>query len=194
MENKTYKRKNYLIDKKFQSKFILRFSALVLLSGALTIALIYFLGAQSKTIAMQNSRVVAKTTADFILPLLLQTVIVVTILVGIIAGLMTLFVSHKISGPLYRFKKVIETLKHGDFSSEFNIRSTDQLSSLADEINSMIRNTKQELSGIKNKVVSLKQKLDSLTENDFSENKRAALTELKKIAEELDKVVHYFKV
>ena len=160
----------------------------------LTIAILYFLGAQSKTVAMQNSRVVAKTTADFILPLLIQTVVAVTVLVGIIAGILTLLVSHKISGPLYRFKKVIETLEQGDFSSEFNIRSADQLSGLAEEINSMIRNTKQEVSGIKNNVVSLKQKLDSLSENDFPESKRAALTELKKITEELDKAVRYFKV
>ncbi|MCX5698001.1 MAG: methyl-accepting chemotaxis protein [Candidatus Omnitrophica bacterium] len=194
MDKRTYRRKNYLIDKKFQAKFIVKFSALIFLGGLLTVVLLYFLGTQSKTVAIQNSRVIAKTTADFILPLLIQTVIAVTVLVGIIAGILTLFISHKISGPLYRLKKVIERLERGDFSSEFNIRSTDQLSGLADEINSMIRNTKQEVCGIKNKAISLKQKLDSLTENDFPASKRGALTELKKIAEELDKAVRYFKV
>jgi len=193
MKNKTYRRRNYLIDKKFQGKFIVKFSALVFIGGMLTIALLYLLGAQSKTVAIQNSRVVAKTTADFILPLLIQTVIAVTILVGITAGILTLLISHKISGPLYRFRKVIEQLEQGDFSSEFNIRSTDQLRSLADEINSMIRNTKQEVSALKNSVVSLKQKLNSLSENDLSENKRSTLTELKKLTEELDKAVRYFK-
>jgi methyl-accepting chemotaxis protein len=193
MEKKTYRRRNYLIDKKFQGKFIVKFSALVIIGGILTIALLYLLGTQSKTVAIQNSRVVAKTTADFVLPLLIQTVIAVTILVGITAGILTLLVSHRISGPLYRFKKVIEALERGDFSSEFNIRSMDQLSGLADEINSMIRNTRQEISGLKNNAVSLKQKLDSLAENDLPENKRATLTELKKITEEIDKAVRYFK-
>ena len=194
MENKIYKRRNYFIDNKFQSKFIMRFSALVLIGGMLTIAFIYLLGMQSKTVAIQNSRVIVKTTADFILPLLIQAVIAVTIIVGITTGILTLFVSHKISGPLYRFKKVLETLEQGDFSSEFNIRSADQFHELADEINGMIRNTKQKVLGIKNNVISLKQKLDSLTENDFPQDKRAALTELKKIADELDKLVSYFKV
>jgi len=193
MEKENYKRKNYFIDKKFQSKFIMRFSALVLIGGMLTIAFIYLLGTQSKTVAIQNSRVIAKTTADFILPLLIQTVIAVTIIVGITAGILTLLFSHKISGPLYRFKKIMEALEQGDFSSELHIRSADQFHTLADRINGMIRNTKQRVSGIKNHVVSLRQQLDSLTENDFSENKRAALTELKKIADELDKVVRYFK-
>lgn len=194
MENRTYQRRNYFINKKFQSRFILRFSALVFLGGLATIVLLYLLGMQSKTVVMQNSRVIAMTTADFILPLLIQTVIAVTIAVGLTAGIMTLLVSHRISGPIYRFKKVMEALKDGDFSSEARIRTADQFHDLADEINGMIRNTKQNVSGIKNNVISLKQKLNSLTENDFSENKRAALTELKKIADELDKVINYFKV
>jgi len=193
MENKTYRRRNYLIDKKFQGKFIARFSMLVIIGGLLTIALLYLLGTQSKTVAIQNSRVVAKTTADFILPLLMQTVIAVTILVGIIAGILTLLMSHKISGPLYRFKKAIEALEQGDFSSEFNIRSMDQLGGLADEINNMIRKTRQEISGLKSNAISLKQKLDRLDENDLPENKRAVLTELKKLTEEINKAVRYFK-
>ena len=194
MENKIYKRRNYFIDKKFQFQFMMRFSALVLIGGLLTIAFIYLLGMQSKTVAIQNSRVIVKTTADFILPLLIQAVIAVTIIIGITTGILTLLVSHKISGPLYRFKKVLESLEQGDFSTEFHIRSADQLHELADNINGMIRNTKGKVSGIKNNMVSLKQKLDSLNENDLPENKRAALTELKKIADEIDKLVSYFKL
>ena len=194
MENKIYKRSNYFIDKKFQFQFMMRFSALVLIGGLLTIAFIYLLGMQSKTVAIQNSRVIVKTTADFILPLLIQAVIAVTIIIGITTGILTLLVSHKISGPLYRFKKVLESLEQGDFSTEFHIRSADQLHELADNINGMIRNTKGKVSGIKNNMVSLKQKLDSLNENDLPENKRAALIELKKIADEIDKLVSYFKL
>lgn len=193
MENRTYKRRDYFIDKKFQSKFIFRFSSLVLIGGLLTIALLYLLGTQSKTVVIQNSRVIANTTADFILPLLLKTVIFVTIIVGIIAGILTLLMSHKLSGPFYRFKKVIETLENGDFSLEFNIRSADQFQGLADGMNSMIRNTKKEISALKSGVASLKQKLNSLSENDIPENKRSSFAELKKISDELDKTLRYFK-
>ena len=194
MAKRTFRRRHYLIDKKFQGKFIMRFSMLVLIGGVLTILILYLLGMQSKTVAIQNSRIVAKTTSDFILPLLIQTVIAVTVLVGITAGILTLLVSHKILGPLYRFKKVMEALEKGDFSSEFTIRSTDQLRELADKINNMIRNTKQKITGLKNDTVCLKQKLGNLAENDLPENKRAVLMELKKITEEIDKTVRYFKV
>lgn len=193
MENKPYRRANYFIDKKFQTKFIAKFSLLVLAGGLVTIALLYFLGLESKTVAILNSRVVAMTTSDFILPLLIQTVITVTIIVGITAGILTLLVSHKISGPLYRFKKVMQELEQGNFSSQFYIRSADQFHGLADEINSMIRNTKQEISVLKSKVISLRQKMEGLNENDLPENKRPSLMELKRITEELDKALRYFK-
>ena len=188
-----FRRRHYFIDKKFQARFIVKFSLLVLAGGCVTIALLYFLGMQSQTVAIQNSRVVAKTTADFILPLLLQAVITVTLAVGITAGILSLLVSHKISGPLYRFRKVMESLESGDFSSEFHIRSKDQFHELAEEINRMIRNTKQELLKLKDNLASLKQKLDGLSGEDLPENKRAALTELKKITEELDRAIRHFK-
>ncbi|MFA4854447.1 MAG: methyl-accepting chemotaxis protein [Candidatus Omnitrophota bacterium] len=193
MDKKIFRRRNYFIDKQFQTRFIARFSILVLVGGLLTIALIYFLGSESKTVAILNSRVVAMTTADFILPLLLQAVLAVTIVVGITSVALTLLASHKIAGPLYRFKKSMEAMEQGDFSSELHIRSADQFHGLADEINNMIRKTKQELLKLKDSVVSLKQKLDGLSENDLSENKRSSLTELKKITEELDKALRYFK-
>lgn len=195
MESKTYQRRNYFIDKKFQGRFIGKFSALVLMGGVLTIAVLYQLGTQSKTVAIENSRVVATTTADFILPLLVQTVIIVTVVVGITAALLTLLASHRISGPLYRFRKVLEALEQGDFSSsEFHIRSGDQFHDLADEMNRMIRATRQEMARLKHSTVSLKQKLDTLDESDLPEHKRVVLAELEKIAEEFDRAIRYFKI
>lgn len=193
MEKRPEMRRNYFIDKRFQSRFILRFSLLVLGGGFLTIMLFYWLGSGSTTVAIQDSRVVADTTANFILPLLIRTVIAVTVIVGVSAALLALLVSHKISGPLYHFKKAIEALECGDFSSEVHIRSMDQFHGLAEGINGMIRKTRQELLKIKENAASLKRKLSGLSENDFSADKRAALLEIKKIVEELDKVTRYFK-
>ncbi|MFA5096079.1 MAG: methyl-accepting chemotaxis protein [Candidatus Omnitrophota bacterium] len=193
MENSRNRRRNYFIDKRFQARFILRFGSLVLGGGFLTIALIYLLGSGSTTVAVQNSRVVADSTANFILPLLIQTVLAVTIVVGLAAGLLALFVSHKISGPLYHFKKAMEGLGEGDFLSELHIRSLDQFHGLADGINNMIRSTRQKLVKLKGEAENLKRKLDNLSEGDLPENKRQALAELKAIVGELDRAIRHFK-
>lgn len=193
MKNSGYKRRNYLIDRKFQSRFILKFSALVFLGGLITIAVLYLLAMRSTTVVFHNSRVIARTTADAILPFLLPTVIIVTIMIGAAAAVMAMLVSHKISGPLFRFKRVLETLGGGDFSSEFTIRQRDQLHDVADILNSMIRGTRQELHKLKESTELLKEKLKGISEEDFPPEKRQALKEFKQLAEELNKRVYHFK-
>jgi len=194
VENRrSYKRRNYFIEKGFQARFILKFCALVAAGGLLTMGILYLLSVRSTTVSILNSRVLVRTTADFLLPLLIQTVLIVTVIVSLATIAVTLFFSHKIAGPLYRFKKAMETLIGGDFSSDFHIRHFDQLQDLAGEFNKMIGSIRQRLNSLKDNVVSLKEKLNSLSEHEVLEHKRAALNELKKITEELNKVIHSFK-
>ncbi|MCK4518810.1 MAG: hypothetical protein KAU12_01700, partial [Candidatus Omnitrophica bacterium] len=71
--NKPYKRRNYYIDKKFQSRFIIRFCLLVILACVLFGGLIYFLSLKSTTTSFENSRLIIKSTADYLLPLITLT-------------------------------------------------------------------------------------------------------------------------
>jgi len=194
MENpKPHKRRIYLIDREFQVKFILKFCALVAAAGLLFMSILYFSVMQSTAVSIVNSRVVVRSTADLILPILIQTVIVVTIVISLFTIFVTLFISHKIAGPLYRFKKVMQELETGDFSSDFQIRNPDQLQELARAFNSMIKKVREEMGQLKENSVSLKDKLESLSEHEISELKRPILKELKIISEELSKLSHNFK-
>lgn len=193
INTKTYKRRNYFIDREFQAKFILKFCALVALGGLLTIAILYFLAMKSTTVSIVNSRVVARTTADFILPILIQTVFIVMIIVSMATVIVTLFVSHKIAGPLFRLKKTMQALGKGDFSSDFHIRNLDQLQELADVVNGMIKKVRDGLNGLKAGLLSLKEKLDSISEQEVPQNKQKALGESKKILEEINKSIEHFK-
>ena len=187
------RRRTYFIEKKFQTNFIIKFCSLIIVGGLLTIGIIYFLAKQSTSVSIVNSRVIVRSTADFLLPVLLQTVAVVVVLIGLATVGVTLLVSHKIAGPLYRFQQVMKTLTEGDFSKDFRIRRLDQLQNLADEFNNMIRKTRGQLSLLKNNFVNLKSKLDDLPESDVSSQKRTSLKELKSISEELNKIIKYFK-
>lgn len=190
---RTYKRRIYFIEKSFQTRFILKFCVLVAVGGLLTIGMLYVLAMQSTTVSFVNSRVVVRTTADFILPIVIQTVAIVTILVGLATIVVTLFVSHKIAGPLYRFKKVMQALAEGNFSSDFRIRHLDQLQDLANAFNTMIVKIRTDLKTLKDNFRSLKEKLDNISEQEITEHKRPYLGDVKRIAGELDKIIHYFK-
>ena len=124
---KEYRRSHYFIDKTFQTKFILTFGLIVFISSALAMGLVLYFSRESNTVAIENTQVVVKTTADFILPLIFQTICVVLIFSSIASIALTLLFSHKISGPLVRLTQEINGLKAGDLTRGFSTRGTDQL-------------------------------------------------------------------
>ena len=172
------KRRNYFIDKDFQTRFILKFCLLVVLAGIITTGILYFVGKRSTTVSIVDSRVIVRSTADFLLPILIQTVLVVMIILGLATIIVTLLFSHKIAGPLYRFKKAIEGVRLGNLSANFHLRNYDQLQGLSNEVNAMIDKTREQIDLIKADVANLKAKKGNISEQEI---------------EELDKKINYFK-
>jgi len=172
------KRRNYFIDKDFQTRFILKFCFLVVLAGVITTGILYFVGKRSTTVSIVNSRVIVHSTADFLLPILIQTVLAVLVILGLATIVVTLLFSHKIAGPLYRFKMAIEGVKLGNLSANFHLRNYDQLKGLSNEVNAMIDRTREQINLIKTDVANLKVKHGNISEQEI---------------EELDKKINYFK-
>ena len=131
------KRKNYFIDKRFQTKFIVKFCLINMAASLLIGILIYGLNRQTNTVAFENLRVVVKSTADFIQPIMALVIVVVTLLAAISTIIIVLFTSHRIAGPLYRLTAELEKIKAKDLSHPIRIRATDQLQRLARECESM---------------------------------------------------------
>ena len=151
---------------------------LVVLAGIVTTGILYFVGKRSTTVTIINSRVVVHSTADFLLPILIQTVLAVMVILGLATIIVTLLFSHKIAGPLYRFKKAVEGVKLGDLSGNFRLRNYDQLKDLSDEVNAMIDSVRGQINLIKADMVNLKVKKSGISEQEI---------------EELDKKINYFK-
>jgi methyl-accepting chemotaxis protein len=145
-----YQRRNYYIDKNFQTKFIIKFCSLVAFGSVFTVALIYWLAQHSTTVGIANGRVAVHTTAEYLLPLLLQTVFVELVIVSLAAIVMTLLVSHKIAGPLYRFKVMLGKLGDGDFSSSMKLREGDQLQQVAIAYNEAVEKINIKIKAVKN--------------------------------------------
>ncbi|MCK9432675.1 MAG: methyl-accepting chemotaxis protein [Candidatus Omnitrophica bacterium] len=180
MENAqvSFKRSNYFIDRDFQTKFIIRFCLLILAAGFLTVGLFYLLAKQSTTVAIINSRVVVLSTADFLMPMIVKLVAVGMVVFGIAVFFMTMLFSHKIAGPLYRFRKTIEAVKEGNLASNFHLRDYDQLKSLSEEVNAMISKMREQINLVKKGIGGLKEKKGNISEQEIAE---------------LEKEINYFK-
>jgi methyl-accepting chemotaxis protein len=83
----------------------------------------------------------------------------VVILAMILTFLHSVRASHKIAGPLYRFKVVLEALKEGEISSPISIRKGDYLHEEADLINQVLESLRNNLEGLQEAQVQLKEAL-----------------------------------
>ena len=188
--NKPYRRRNYYINKKFQSRFIIRFCLLVILACVLFGGLIYFLSLKSTTTSFENSRLIIKSTADYLLPLITLTSIATIIIVGVFMIMVTLFISHKIAGPAYHLEKAVEAVGNGNLSLEVRLRSGDQLRPIADELNDMIKKLNQHVLKIKN----MASELNSFADNAEAAREKNNTANIKKTINEINKEIGCFKL
>lgn len=183
-----YKRRQLLIDRKFQIIFILKFCSLLLIGAAFTVAIMYILSQTSTSVFFENSRIVVKNTAQLMTPVLIRTSIVVTATVGIIAVVLLLFSSHKISGPLFRLKREIDKLAEGNIPKDFKIRSKDQLQGIADSFDRMVRELNLTISELKTSWTDLKNEFPDIIEKSGQDSKgiQSRIEEIDKRLERLN--------
>ncbi|MFC1808315.1 hypothetical protein ACFL0T_08155 [Candidatus Omnitrophota bacterium] len=175
------RRRTYFIDKSFQGKFIMKFCMLIIIASLLTGLLIYSFNRHSTTVAFENLRVVTKSTSDFILPIMLQIMVAVTVLVGISTIVVTLFTSHKIAGPLYRFRVDLGKIKDGDLSFTARTRAKDQLKQVMSEFEGMSISLRESIG-------NLKKDWDPLRTHLLKEQKGLKAQEKKELQASIDRI------
>lgn len=194
-----YKRRHYFINKAFQSEFILKFCALVALGCVVFGVILYALSSKTLTTSFENSRLVVKSTADYLLPGLLFGGIIVGILTAIVTSIIVVLMTHRVAGPMYRFEKQAEKIGSGELSSDLKIRKKDQFQDFVTAFNKMTNDLN---SGVL-KVVDVSEKLGDLIEklSDSSGNElllkediKKVVSELKKDKKDLKKALGHFKI
>ena len=158
-----YKRRNYYVHKDFQKDFIVKFCILTGLGSVLSMGLVYWLAMNSTTVAIKDAHVAVRTTADYLLPLMFQTVLLEVIIGTIATVALTLIISFRIAGPLYRLKVMFQGLAQGDVSAQMQLRSNDQLKDLAQSYNEAIGKLNIKIKALKNisTVNEIKKELDN---------------------------------
>ncbi len=156
MDNVIYKRRRIRIVKmEFQRNFILKFCAIIIFAALIIAAIVYALSISSTTTVFENSRLTVKSTADFILPLLILSCLAAIIGAGAVTIIVTLFISHRIAGPLYRLEKDIAEVNNGNLNVEIRVRKKDELQELAKSLNQMLKSIRNTLSEVNKEIKSI---------------------------------------
>lgn len=130
---------------------------------------------------------------------LIVTLLLQAILFSAVIILLTLFISHKIAGPIYRLEKSLDAVKDGDLvASEVRLRSNDQIQDLAksfDRMSSSVRLKVKEIKDAFHKVKVKKDRLGEIVKDNQTTNNEleSVLSDLRDETEGLKKKMTAFK-
>lgn len=134
-----YKRSIFIINPKFQYKVSLIICSLVLVGSLIYPLTIYDLFENfmklnpSKTAELEQNR-----TNLLTLLIIIQICFLGLVFIG------SIFISHKIAGPIFKLRRHLEELKSGSWSTDLYFRSGDYFPELAEDLNGLIEHYKQQ--------------------------------------------------
>lgn len=194
LEKRTWKRRNYFIKQDFQGRFILRFFLTILLSAVVFTIILSIFSAHTITITYRDSFLRIEKTPKALFYEIIRAHGIYIFFIGAGISILSLFLSHRIAGPLYRFEKSIEEVIKGNLSFRIRLRKKDEAKELAEAMNRMIETLSSRLSQIRvisNEIeVSL---LEVKKANEQQTGTKESLNKALNALEELKKSLSYFK-
>ena len=160
VHTKQNRRRQYYIKRRFQRRFILQFSWLIVVACAGFGLAIYLYSTQTLTTAFVNSKLRIMSTADFLLPALAFMTLMVTTLAASLAAFRLLLFSHKIAGPLYRLEQTAQAIGSGNLNLQVRVRSDDELQDFARSLDEMVKDLRAKALAIKSQNQRLREIID----------------------------------
>lgn len=194
-EQRTWKRRNYFVKQDFQGRFVLRFFLTILLSAVVFTVILSIFSAHTITITYRDSFLRIEKTPKALFYEIIRAHGLYIFLIGVGISTLSLFLSHRIAGPLYRFEKSIEEINRGNLSFRIKLRKKDEAKELAEAMNRMIETLSSYLSDIKAITDDIEKNLLE-TKKAVEEQKGGAGESINRTIqalEELKKALSYFK-
>jgi methyl-accepting chemotaxis protein len=180
-------RKTILIKRTLQLKYISIIFAIATLAMMIVGIDLYYM--MYKLIVMDNPSLV---------PLLHHANSVLflrAILYLCIVFVVSLIVSHRLAGPIYRFEKSAQIVGSGNLTHRVSLRTGDELLELQEEFNSMVSSLQSLIQKDRNLIQRLSSRLESLRkELPESAATPALLENIRSLRTELEHITAGFKV
>lgn len=183
-----------LVETGFKLKFMLTFCIITITAVSMASLLFYFLTYRELSHDYGEAFYSLQSVKGAIFPLLFASIQSITLLtvVSIAIAVISLFFSHKIAGPLYRFEQSMEAVGSGDLTCVVRLRAGDQFQRLEKTMCTSINSMNQRVKGMNDVLLRFKtieERLKILLDMDFqqkglkalTEDLRSELTELKRI-------------
>lgn len=166
---KKYKRRKILIDRPFQLKYMALLISLLLFHTLTVLAAVF-----GPTVYDLYSATTLEQKTEAARSILLFHKTMWPWIFAIIAtfGVLSIFVTHKMAGPLFRIITDLRSIESGDYSIRITLRKGDELIELAEQINSI-----SDKFNVSRNILIQKQELIARTLDEMKSEINAAVTD-----------------
>ena len=157
-------RRIVLIDHRFQLRLAAAFILLQILLTALFAAGLYIFMDSEIHADLASAHASYKSLSQILFPIVLTLSVFSIVLSIMLSAIFVVLMSHKIAGPLYRFRTVLESLANRRFESHTRIRPNDQLGELSISLDKAIKTVNTDIQELHQSVFKLR---ESHTKSDM---------------------------
>ncbi len=144
-----FKRRKYIVDKRFQGKFILFFVIISSISSIIATVVFNHIALKRLESIMWSAHISVKTTDEVIGSLFIYVNIIAFLVVSFLLILTGIWMVRKTSGFLYVISKNIMRVANGDLSVSIGLRQKDEFNDVVSSLNDMIKKLRERFSDIK---------------------------------------------
>lgn len=183
-----YRRRILLLDRAFQLKFSFYMCSWILVLSLIFPGVIYAVFEWIANFArahLQGDS--AAVIADVKRQVFWQLVLMEGVFIGLIF-LMSLFISHRIAGPIYKLRQYMSGAKDGNLVADLKFRKDDHFQALAREYNDMISGIRTRLSDNIETLSTAIARVENASGHVSGDTRRdldSALTDLRKVRDKI---------
>ena len=185
-------RTNYVIKGKFQLKYITATLIIMLLASTITGVTIYQTG--WPLMEERLEKVYPQYKLSPIMKTIRRSLISNLILMTPLLIILSIFLSHKIAGPIYRLETDIEELSKGNLRKRVRLRKGDELKTIANQINNLASVIDRTIGESKFTAREISIGMSELKGNTFPDDElKETIEKIQKNISELNEILSKFK-
>lgn len=144
-----FKRRKYIVDKRFQGKFILFFVIISSISSIIATVVFNHIALKRLESIMWSAHISVKTTDEVIGSLFIYVNIIAFLVVSFLLILTGIWMVRKTSDFLYVISKNIMRVANGDLSVSIDLMQKDEFNDVVSSLNDMIKKLRERFFNIK---------------------------------------------
>ena len=197
MQQRTWRRRNYFIRKDFQGKFVLRFFLAILIGAIVFTIILSIFSGHTMTVTYEDSSLRLDRTPKALFLHMVRAYGVYILVLGVVVSVFSLFLSHRIAGPLFRFERSVEEVTRGNLAFRITLRKNDEGKELAGLMNTMVTSLSGQIRDMRQQADAAYGELEGISQelaggNLSTGEMRERISETMKSMENLKKTLSLF--